>query len=206
MKERKNMWEAEIKKKDIVLDIGCWSGKRVNKFIDKCKIYGIDVDTSRFKYAPEKTRKKLFFGDITEKIPFGEKFDWIFLGEVLEHLEKDELALKNISKSLKKKGKLILSTPRKVKFFNIWDPAWVRWKLGGKERHYHYSKEELFDKLNRQGFKIKDYYTKGDILWVFFRWINVLLRYALKSKKQIKNNMKKGFCDWIILAERKNLK
>ena len=201
MKTREEEWKKRIKKEDSVLDIGCWSGKKINKFADKCQIYGIDINTSQFKYAPKRIRRKLFFGDITKKIPFDKKFDWIFLEEVLEHLEKDELALKNILKSLKKKGKLILSTPKKIKFFDIWDPAWVRWQLGGKERHYHYSKEELFNKLNKHGFKIKEYYTQGGILWIFFRWLNIFLRYVLKSKKQIKNHMKKGFCGWVILAE-----
>ncbi|GAG80396.1 unnamed protein product, partial [marine sediment metagenome] len=109
--EKRLLWEKEIKKKHSVLDIGCWSGKRAFSFHKKCDIVGIDINTKRFKHAPKKIRNKLFYGDVTKKIPFRKKFDWIFLGEVLEHID-DKKALKNISKSLKKGGKIILSTPR----------------------------------------------------------------------------------------------
>ena len=182
----KSDWEKKIKKNDFVLDIGCWDGKKILELNSVSKnIYGIDIDTKRFSLADKKIKKRLFYGDVTKKIPFRIKFDWIILSEVLEHVSNDSKALKNIYNSLKKGGKLILSTPNSVQFLEFWDPAWVRWKFLKGQKHYHYSKEELFGKLNKSGFIIKEYYILGNLSWVLARWINVFLRYWLKLKKQI---------------------
>lgn len=196
-------WEKRIKKDDFVLDIGCWSGKKVLELEPICKnVYGMDIDTNKFSLADKKIKKRLYFGDVTKKIPFKQKFDWIFLSEVLEHLEKDKSALKNINKSLKKNGKLILTTPKSVKYFEFWDPAWVRWKFLNGQRHYHYTKKELFLKLKENNFRIKEYYITGNLTWVVVRWINVFLRYGLKLKRQINCSTRGGFCDWVILTEK----
>ncbi|HUW43594.1 MAG TPA: class I SAM-dependent methyltransferase [Bacillota bacterium] len=198
-----NEFDIGIKEKDFVLDVGCWGGARVSKLSSICNnVYGIDINTERFKLADKETRKRLFFGDVEKGIPLKMKFDWIFLTEVLEHLKNDKLALKNISKSLKKNGKLILTTTKSIRFFEFYDPAWIRWKFGG-ERHYHYTKEELFKKLEKNNLVVNEYSLKGNLIWVIIRWINVFLRYVLRLKFQINIKTGKGFCQWIILAKRK---
>lgn len=198
-----NKWEENINEEDFVLDIGCWDGKKVLNLSQKCKnVYGMDINTKRFSNSNEKIKNKLVFGDVTKQIPFRWKFNWIILSEVLEHLNEDSKAIENISKNLKDGGKLILSTPRSVKFFEFWDPAWVRWKFGGKERHHHYTKSELFGKLRNHGLEVKDYYIRGNSIWLLSRWINVFLRYGLRLNSQINCDMGKGSYDWVILAEK----
>ncbi|MBM3228586.1 class I SAM-dependent methyltransferase [Candidatus Pacearchaeota archaeon] len=197
------LWKNQIKEDDFILDIGCWDGKRVLELWKKTKnVYGMDVNASKFVFAPKEIQKNLYFGDVTKKIPFKKKFNWIILTEVLEHVSNDALALENIYQSLKKGGKLILSTPRSIRFLEFWDPAWIRWKLLKGQKHHHYAKKELFGKLNKNKFLIKEYQILGNALWIIARWWNVFLRYGLKSKKQINYPMKKGFCDWFILAEK----
>ena len=197
------LWKNQIKENDFVLDIGCWDGRRVLELKEKAKnVYGIDINTSRFVFAPKEIRKNLYFGDVTKKIPFKKKFNWIILTEVLEHVSNDVQALENIYQSLKKDGKLILSTPRSIRFFEFWDPAWIRWKLLKGQKHHHYTREELFGKLNKNKFRIKEYQILGNVPWIMIRWWNVFLKYGLKSKKQINYPMKQGFCDWFILAEK----
>lgn len=199
-----DLWQEDIKEGDSVLDIGCWSGEKVLELSKKCKnVFGIEIDDNKINLADSKVKRKLKLSDVTEKIPFKRKFDWIFLTEVLEHVSDDSKALANINNSLKKKGNLILTTPRSTKYLEFWDPTWFRWKFLGGQKHYHYTKEELFGKLNNNGFKIKEYYIMGNLSWVLVRWINVFLKYLLKSKKQINYPMRQGFCDWIILSEKK---
>lgn len=198
-----DIWQKDIKKENNVLDISCWSGEKVKILCEKSNnVFGMEIDENKINLAEPKIKKRIKLGDVTKGIPYNKKFDWIFLTEVLEHIPEDKLALKNISNSLKKGGKFILSTPRKVKFFDIWDPAWVGWKLGGDERHYHYTKEELFTKLEKEDLIIRKYYIQGNFYWVLVRWLNVFLKYVLKSKKQIQRPMKEGFCDWVILAKK----
>lgn len=193
-----------IKKDDFILDIGCWDGKRVVELSRVSRnVYGIDINTDRFRFADKKIRKRLFFGDVTKKIPLKIKFDLIFLSEVLEHVSNDSKALQNIKNSLKRGGKLVLTTPRSVKGLEFWDPAWVRWKLFNGQKHYHYTKKELFQKLKDNGFKIKKYYVAGGFMWLIARWINVFFKYGLRLNKKINISEEKGFCDWIILAEKK---
>jgi 2-polyprenyl-3-methyl-5-hydroxy-6-metoxy-1,4-benzoquinol methylase len=197
-----DFWQKDIKKGDNILDIGCWDGSRLKKLQGKSNVFGMEIDENKINLAEPKIKKRIKLGDVTKEIPYNKKFDWIFLTEVLEHVSDDSRALANINKSLKKRGNLILTTPRSIKYFEFWDPAWVRWKFLGGQKHYHYTKEELFWKLDNNGFKIKEYYIMGNLFWVLVRWINVFFRYGLRLKKQINYKSKLGFCDWIILAKK----
>jgi SAM-dependent methyltransferase len=202
--KKRKLWESSIGKKDFVLDIGCWSGEKILSLLPQTEnVYGMDITNKQFKFANSKIKKKLRVADVTKKIPFKIKFDYVILSEVLEHVEDDEKAIKNISNSLKKGGKLILTTPRSIKFFEIWDPAWFRWKFLGGQKHYHYQERELFEKLEENGFEIKEYYIKNNFIWVINRWINVILEYLFKSKKIYFSKESKGYFDWVILAEKK---
>ncbi len=190
----------QIKEKDNVLDIGCWSGNRLKNL--QGNVFGMEIDKNKINLAEPEIRRKIKLGDVTKGIPYNKKFDWIFLTEVLEHLSNDLNALININKSLKKDGNLILTTPKSIRYFEFYDPAWVRWKLLGGKQHYHYTKEELFRKLKATGFIIKEYSVEGNLSWIIGRWINVFLRYALRLNKQIDNPMKKGFCGWVVLSKK----
>ncbi|MBU2612623.1 MAG: class I SAM-dependent methyltransferase [Nanoarchaeota archaeon] len=198
---KRNYWENSISKGDLVLDIGCWRGAKVSELRKRgVNAFGMDIDEEKLKMSDKKLNLKQ--GDVTKKIPFNRKFDWVIFGEVLEHISNDELALKNISKSLKNGGKLILSTPRNVPFFEFWDPAWVRWKFLGGQRHHHYTQKELWDKMKRNGLEVKEYYVIGNFIWVLNRWINVFLQYLFRLNKISFSKELKGFCDWVILAEK----
>jgi len=195
-------WEKEIKPNHHLLDIGCWAGERLKKLKDKCNVYGIDINTERFKEASEEIRKKMKYGDVTKNIPYQRKFNWIILTEVLEHIEKEDAALKNISNSLKEGGRLVLSTPKHIPFLNFWDPAWVRWKFGGNERHKHYKQEELFAQLKKHNLIVEHYKVEGGLGWLFTRWFNVFLRYVLRLNKQISSKIGPGYFDWVIIAKK----
>jgi len=200
--EKIDLWQKDIKEEDNVLDIGCGDGSRLKKLQGKSNVFGMEIDGNKINLAEPKIKKRIKLGDVTKGVPYNKKFDWVFLTEVLEHVSDDSKALANINKSLKKKGNLILTTPKSIKYLEFWDPAWVRWKFLRGQKHYHYTKEELFGKLNDNGFKIKEYYIIGNFSWVLVRWTNVFLKYLLKSKKQINYKSKPGFCDWIILSEK----
>ena len=116
MLEKINLWQKDIKEGDNVLDIGCWDGSRLKKLQEKSNVFGMEIDKNKINLAEPKIKKRIKLGDVTKKIPYNKKFDWVFLTEVLEHVSDDSKALVNINKSLKKKGNLILTTPRSIKY------------------------------------------------------------------------------------------
>jgi SAM-dependent methyltransferase len=195
-------WKYDVRKNDLFLDVGCWSGSTVLKMSKKCDAYGVDFNWKTLKLADKRIIDRLKYSDITKGIAFGKKFDWVLCSEVVEHIEEDGKALKNIAKIMKNGGKLVLTTPRSVPFFEFWDPAWVRWKFGGKERHHHYTLEELEDKLSRYGLKIREISVRGNFKWIIKRWFNVILKYLFRTNFQVKNSWGNGFTDWMILAEK----
>jgi len=196
-----NKWENKIKKRNLFLDVGCWDGKKVLDISKKCHAFGIDIDKQKISLANPIIKNKLKNADATKKIPFNKKFDWVYLSEVIEHVENYDALLKNISNSLKINGKLILTTPQSISFFQIWDPAWVKWKFGGPQ-HYHYTLNELKEKLLRYNLEIESYAIGGSFLWVISRWVNVFFKYVLKSKKQFNWGKPDGFCDIKIIAKK----
>ena len=69
---------------------------------------------SKFEYSNIKPNKKLniFYSDLTKKLKIkSNKYNNILLFNVLEHLPEYKIALSQINRILKKKGKIIGSTP-----------------------------------------------------------------------------------------------
>lgn len=195
-------WKGDVKKHDLFLDVGCWSGATVLKMSNKCDAYGVDFNRGTLKLADTRVADRLRYSDVTKGIDFDKKFDWVLCSEVVEHIEEDEEALKNIAGVMKKGGRLVLTTTRSVPFFEFWDPAWVRWKFGGRERHWHYTLDELERKMSGAGFRILKVSTRGNLGWVVRRWVNVVLKFGLGGSLQVRNDWKNGFVDFMILAER----
>jgi 2-polyprenyl-3-methyl-5-hydroxy-6-metoxy-1,4-benzoquinol methylase len=201
--KKDSSWQSKIKKEDFLLDVGCWDGTMIKHLLNKCQPYGIDIDRDKLDLATNDIRDRLFLGDITKKETINKikkRFNWIFLGEVLEHIEKDDLALKNINFLLNTEGRLVLTTPNSIFLLEFWDPAWIKWKLLGGQRHYHYTKKELYKKLEKNGFTIEEIRLLGSLKWLFFRWVNTISKNILKNKKPYICEKKKGFFDWEVVA------
>ena len=103
---------------------------QINECI-KCKVNGLSLEfgaidrenktfsnfirgQSKFEYSNVKPNKKLniFYSDLTKKLKIkSNKYNNVLLFNVLEHLPEYRTALSQINKILKKKGKIIGSTP-----------------------------------------------------------------------------------------------
>jgi len=109
---RKNIIEKilqkYINKKINILDYGAGSGVNVgmlSKF-GKVDIYEPHKETA--KYLNKKYSAKKF--KIIKKIS-AKKYDLIILADVLEHIKKDKKKIKELSRKLKKNGKLLITVP-----------------------------------------------------------------------------------------------
>jgi len=100
--------------KILVLDVGCNTGFIGKKIIEKNKaiVDGIDIN----KEALEKVEffyRRIFKRDLSnlEMIIDYEKYDYVIFSDILEHLPRPDLVLRNTHKYLKDNGKIIISLP-----------------------------------------------------------------------------------------------
>lgn len=112
---------------DKILDIGCGDGYYLFLLsnLGNFDLVGIDRDRKALFAARNQVNNKkikLIQGDIL-KLPFQkETFNKIILSEVLEHLEDDGKALREIARVIKKKGILVITVPH-WNFPFFWDPV-----------------------------------------------------------------------------------
>lgn len=100
------------KKKLKILDLGCGDGKICQLFKSiGFDVYGVDVSKENIK----KVNKLGVFGlaaNIEKGLPYGDNFfDYVFAGEVIEHLIDSRTFFYEVNRVLKKNGFLLITTP-----------------------------------------------------------------------------------------------
>ncbi|HEY4036159.1 MAG TPA: class I SAM-dependent methyltransferase [Ktedonobacteraceae bacterium] len=113
-----NNWTVNIFKSYLqgdILEVGCGIGSFTKMLVDYGNVYAIDLDEDCIEQTRQTINRKdnVGFGDIEHGYYFlGEKtFDTITCINVLEHIEYDEQALKNMYQLLKPAGVLVLLVP-----------------------------------------------------------------------------------------------
>lgn len=107
----------------------------------KFNVFGIDLI-----YANE---ENAIIGDV-RKLPFKDSvFDSIFAGEIIEHLIETDIFLFETNRVLKKGGKLIITTPNKISYLNIF------FKISFCEDHKRlFEQKELINIFKKHKFKL----------------------------------------------------
>ncbi|MFH0936537.1 MAG: glycosyltransferase [Candidatus Woesearchaeota archaeon] len=140
-----------------ILDIGCGTSKIIQNLPTAT---ALDLRFNRLRFL-KKTNRYLINGDVNN-LPFKDKsYKVIIFSNVLEHLENDQKALKEINRVLKNNSILILNTPdygtlmwRIIEFF------YTKIISQGGHCHEHknkYTYKKLRDRLLKDGFKIIDH-------------------------------------------------
>jgi len=151
----------DIKKGDVVLDIGSGPGAHledIRRKIKGVKCTGIEISETAIK---KKLSKELDIrlGDM-RKMPFeNESFDKIFSLGTVEHVPQTELVLREIYRVLKKNGKVYLTVPNKISFFHLTKRFKMligKWDIG-YERSFTPMKFRRL--LYRAGFKNSKYFV-----------------------------------------------
>lgn len=123
------------------------------------KIRGLEYVTADL-FDPAAMQKM----DITKIEYPDESFDWFYCSHVLEHIEDDAKALREIYRILKKKGRAIILVPIMVeKTFedpSVTDPA-ERERLFGQHDHVRLYGPDFEDRLAAAGFKVNVYYIEN---------------------------------------------
>ena len=154
-----------------ILDAGSGFGQYsyyLAKKFKNAKVTGVelkqDLVDDCLEFTANAKIKNLSFirGDLL-KFQTGEKFDLIISVDVLEHIEDDRTLMRRFSDLLKPGGVLLISTPSLLRSHEH-DGSFV-----GEHFREGYSREDIEEKLNEAGLKIKEfeysYGLFGDISW-----------------------------------------
>ena len=168
-----------------ILEVGAGMGTFTSFFLDREKIISVDVAPNcvdylkqRFKNIPQVDVLQMdVSGDSETKKILGEGIDTIVCLNVLEHIEDDLKALKNLRDVLIPNGKLILMVPAFPFAFGTID------QLDGHFRRY--KKRELKNKLESCGFKLlKIFYFNSLGLWGWY-FNNRMVKKKSNSLQQV---------------------
>jgi SAM-dependent methyltransferase len=131
------------------LEIGCGTGS-VLEFISKgtdLRLTGAEAYIDGLKLAQRRLPCAEFVQLDARNLPFRDRFDGVGLFDVLEHVDDDELVLRNSFTALKPGGCVIATAPQH-RF--LWS--------GNDEVAHHrrrYARGELSTKLRRAGFEVE---------------------------------------------------
>jgi 2-polyprenyl-3-methyl-5-hydroxy-6-metoxy-1,4-benzoquinol methylase len=131
------------------LEIGCGTGDFIQQIVknENLEITGSEIYLKGLQYAKKNLPSVDFVQFDVTKGTIGEQFDMITAFDVIEHIDNDISAISNISQMLKKDGVLIISVPQHM---FLWS------KLDEIVKHKRrYSRRELVDKLQENGFNIR---------------------------------------------------
>lgn len=105
---------SELKHKKF-LEVGCGLGYFSHKAYELgAGVTGVDIGSSLIKINRGKTPDARFIVASASKLPFeDELFDVVLSTEVIEHVDKQEKALKEMIRVLKKGGILVITTPNR---------------------------------------------------------------------------------------------
>ncbi len=116
------------------LDAGCFEGELLDTIAQETdwQTFGLEANAKAVEEAREKghTVFEAYVEDAPLSVPEGQRFDVIFLGQVIEHLNEPAKAVQALSQLLEPGGLLVLSTPNldsaQVRMFG---PTWSHWHM-----------------------------------------------------------------------------
>ncbi|UCD80718.1 MAG: class I SAM-dependent methyltransferase [Desulfobacterales bacterium] len=140
---------------EIALDLGCGSGfygRELAKSHRWTVLSDVNMDNllTQVTVNPVCARVRLCMPDLPFKSACA---DTIFLIEVLEHIEKDELLVSEMSRILKKRGTLVLSVPHPPEIGGVQEASETV-AFGHVRGGYGY--EDIKALVERHGFRVMD--------------------------------------------------
>lgn len=146
---------------DRVLNAGCGAGSLTLKLLSKgCEVTSLDTSegfidelADRVRESHPDRRAPVVVGDLGA-MPFGDaEFDAVTCGEVLEHLDDDRLAVREIARVLRPGGVLVASVPA-----NPWRYDWFDHWVGHRRR---YTPEGVAELMSGAGLERVDVISWG---------------------------------------------
>lgn len=129
-----------------ILEIGCGSGALLHDLQSNNTVYGMDVADAALKICRERGLDCVSMGDVTALPYVDSSFDTVIAVDVLEHIDDEAAAVREINRVLKPGATLIATVPA---FQMLWSRRDVD--------HHHkrrYRVGEIRARLREGGFKV----------------------------------------------------
>ena len=114
-----------------VLEVGCACGATLLAIRNKnpeARLYGIEFNEKAAAFARHFAVVEALDVETLDRPAWHEKFDYIILGDVIEHLREPQRAMKNLALLLKPGGCVLVSTPNVMHFSVFRMMLAGRWK------------------------------------------------------------------------------
>lgn len=107
-----NFYKINKAKKLKILDLGCGDGKICMMFKEMgFKVYGVDISKKNIKRINE-LGVQGEISNLEDRLPFKNNFfDYVFAGEIIEHVVDTKFFLEEVNRVIKKKGRFLVTTP-----------------------------------------------------------------------------------------------
>jgi len=122
-----------------VLDVGCGPGNLLDFLVPHGEIYGSDFSSAALRFCSQRGYRRLFQADFHSLPLQSGSFDLVTCIDVIEHLEDDRQALRELQRVLRPQGLLVLCVPAFQALWGDHDTLYghhrryttrdVRWKL-----------------------------------------------------------------------------
>lgn len=132
-----------------ILEIGCGTGfvlSSLHQTFPQAQLYASDLLVEGLKFASARVPGADLFQMDARSIPFENAFDVIGAFDVIEHIDEDEVVLRQMFDALKPGGGIMLSVPQHPFLWSVVD-----------DLSYHkrrYTRAELIQKVTAAGFEV----------------------------------------------------
>jgi SAM-dependent methyltransferase len=165
-----------------ILDVGTSTGTNLRMLRDLGfhRVHGIDQSIEAVRFCSEKGLGEVQLGDVCA-LPFPDcLFDLILATDIIEHVDNDLFALRELHRVLKPGSHLLLTVPT----FRL------LWGLQDEVSHHkrRYRLQHLLPKLFDAEFSLKEYYYFNYLLFLPIlasRWLVRILRIRVASEAEI---------------------
>jgi SAM-dependent methyltransferase len=189
-----------------MLEIGCGNGivlAEVRQSFPQIKLYGGDVFFHGLTYAAKRVPEAELCQMDAMNIPFWEEFDIVGAFDVLEHIDDDERALRQLFRACRSGGGIVVTVPQHP----------FLWSRTDEYAHHkrRYTRKELVRKVEQAGFAVERVTSFVSLLLPLM----MLSRFMQRKHAQTENPIDAGFMiskpvnkllGWLLGLERKAIR
>ena len=200
---RRRLFAREIEKLSLpsssrIVDVGTSTGTnlRLLRGLGFRAVEGLDFSDEAIRYCREKGFGLVRRGDVCA-MPFAdESFDLLLATDIIEHIDDDILALRELARVLRRGGRALITVPA---FPFIWG---LQDRVAQHKRRYRM--RELIDKLGGAGFAVDTSYHFNFLLfvpiWIGRRLIDIF-RPRIHSEAEVNSPLLNKFLLAIFSAD-----